>query len=68
MRKREWVADVDYVGPWDTTYTVTLTTDDILIKQNYFLLDGAPSVSYEYFRRVMGNSESPYDYALSEGW
>lgn len=65
---REWVADVDYVGPWDTTYTVTLTADDILIKQNYFLLDGAPSVSYEYFRRVTGNTESPYDYALSEGW
>ena len=64
----EWVADVDYVGPWDTTYTVTLTTDDILIKQNYFLLDGAPSVSYEYFHRVMGNTESPYEYALSEGW
>lgn len=64
----EWVADVDYVGPWDTTYTVTLTADDILIKQNYFLLDGAPSVSYEYFRRVTGNTESPYEYALSEGW
>ena len=64
----EWVADVDYVGPWDTTYTVTLTADDILIKQNYFLLDGAPTVSYEYFRRVMGNTESPYDDALSEGW
>ena len=64
----EWVADVDYVGPWDTTYTVTLTADDILIKQNYFLLDGAPYVSYEYFRRVTGNTESPYDYALSEGW
>ena len=64
----EWVADVDHVGPWDTTYTVTLTADDILIKQNYFLLDGAPSVSYEYFRRVMGNTESTYDYALSEGW
>ncbi len=64
----EWVADVDYVGPWDTTYTVTLTADDILIKQNYFLLDGAPSVSYEYFRRVTGNTESSYDYAQSEGW
>ena len=47
-----WVADVDYVGPWDTTYTLTLTSDDILIKQNYFLLDGAPTVSYEYFRRI----------------
>lgn len=48
----EWVADVNYTGPWDTTYAVTLTVDDILIKQNYFLLDGAPSVSYEYFSRV----------------
>ena len=47
-----WVADLNYVGLWDTTYTVTLTADDILIKQNYFLLDGAPSVSYEYFRRA----------------
>lgn len=64
----EWVADVNYVGPWDTTYTVTLTAEDILIKQNYFLLDGAPSVSYEHFRRVTGNTESPYDYAQSEGW
>lgn len=49
-----WVADVDYIGPWDTTYTITLTADGILIKQNYFLLDGAPSVSYEYFCRVEG--------------
>lgn len=47
-----WVGDLDYVGPWETTYTVTLTVDDILIKQNYFLVDGAPTVSYEYFRRV----------------
>lgn len=47
-----WVADLDYVGPWDTTYAITLTADGILIKQNYFLLDGAPTVSYEFFRRV----------------
>ena len=47
-----WVADLDYVGPWDTTYAFTLTADDILIKQNYFLIDGAPAVSYEYFRRA----------------
>ena len=47
-----WVADLDYVGPWDTTYAFTLTVDDILIKQNYYLLDGAPSVSYEYFCRA----------------
>ena len=49
----EWVADLDYVGPWDTTHSFTLTSDDILIKQNYFLLDGAPTVSYEYFCRVV---------------
>ena len=48
----EWVADLDYVGPWDTTYVITLTVDDVLIKQNYYLLDGAPTVSYEYFCRV----------------
>lgn len=47
-----WVADLAYVGPWDTTYAFTLTADDILIKQNRYLLDGAPSVSYEYFRRI----------------
>ena len=46
-----WVGDLDYVGPWDTTYTFTLTVDDVLIKQNHFLVDGAPAVSYEYFRR-----------------
>lgn len=49
----EWVADLDYTGPWDTTYAITLTADDILIKQNYYLLDGAPTVSYEYFSRVV---------------
>ena len=49
----EWVADLDYIGPYDTTYAVTLTADDILIKQNYYLLDGAPTVSYEYFSRVV---------------
>ena len=47
-----WVGDLDYVGPWDTTYTFTLTVDDVLIKQNHFLVDGAPAVSYEYFRRA----------------
>jgi hypothetical protein len=40
------------VGPWNTTYAFTLTVDDILIKQNHFLVDGAPMVSYEYFCRA----------------
>ncbi len=47
-----WVADVDYVGRFDTTFAITLTEDNILILQNYFLLDGAPSVSYEFFERA----------------
>lgn len=47
-----WVGDLDYVGPWDTTYTVTMTVDGLLIKQNHFLVDGAPMVSYEYFSRA----------------
>ena len=47
-----WLADVDYVGPWGTTYTLTLLEDGTLLVQNYFLLDGAPSVSYEWFERV----------------
>lgn len=46
-----WMAELAYVGLYDTTYAVTLTVDDILIKQNYFLVDGAPRVSYECFIR-----------------
>ena len=47
-----WVMDVDIIGPYNTTYAITLTEDGTLIKQNYFLMDGAPTVSYEYFSRV----------------
>jgi hypothetical protein len=47
-----WLADVDHVGPWDTTYAVTLLEDGTLMLQNYFTIDGAPAVSYEWFRRV----------------
>lgn len=47
----QWVMDVDYIGPYDTEYTVTLLEDGRLLKQNYFLIDGAPTVSYEYFAK-----------------
>lgn len=47
-----WFADVEHVGPWDTTYAVTLLEDGRLLLQNYWEMDGAPSVSYEWFERV----------------
>ena len=47
-----WLAEVDHVGPWDTTYTVTLLEDGTLMLQNYFTIDGAPVVSYEWYRRA----------------
>lgn len=47
-----WLADVDHVGPYDTTYAITGLEDGALLLQNYWLMDGAPSVSYEWFRRV----------------
>ena len=47
-----WLAEVDYVGPWGTTYTITLLDDGTLLVHNYFLLDGAPSVSIEWFKRT----------------
>lgn len=47
----QWVMDVDYIGPYDTEYTVTLLEDGRLLKQNYFLIDGAPMVSYEVFAK-----------------
>lgn len=64
-----WLAEVAHVGPWDTTYTVTLLEDGTLLVQNYFELDGVPTATYEWYRRAeYGDSISPYDYALSQGW
>ncbi len=47
-----WYTDVDYVGDHDTTYAVTLLADGTLLLQNYFTIDGAPMVSYEWFKRI----------------
>ena len=47
-----WLAEVDHVGPWDTTYAVTLLPDGTLLLRNYWEMDGAPTVSYSEFRRV----------------
>lgn len=47
-----WVAEVAYEGSFDTYYTLTLLTDDRLLLQNYWIMDGAPMVSYEWFERI----------------
>lgn len=47
-----WYADIDYVGEFSTTYAITLLADGTLLLQNYFTIDGAPAVSYEWFKRV----------------
>lgn len=47
-----WVANVDHTGPYNTTYAVTLLEDDTLMLQNYWLMDGAPMVSYKWYRRI----------------
>lgn len=47
-----WYADIDYVGEYNTTYAITLLEDGTLLLQNYFTVDGAPMVSYEWFKRI----------------
>lgn len=48
----EWSANVDYIGPYDTTYVLTIQEDGTLLLQNRFEFDGYPAVSYECFRRM----------------
>lgn len=49
-----WIASVEYVGEYDTVYSVTLLEDDTLLMQMYWQMDGAPMVSYSGYRRVGG--------------
>lgn len=47
-----WLADVDHVGQYDTTYCVTLLEDGTLLLQNYWEVDGSMNASYAWFRRA----------------
>ena len=47
-----WYAKVDHKGKDDTAYSITLLEDGNLLLQNYFTVDGAPMVSYEWFKHV----------------
>lgn len=47
-----WAAEVDHVGSYGTTYRLTVLRDGTLLVQNYWLMDGAPTVSYAWYRRV----------------
>ena len=51
----EWYADVDYASEIyieEITFCITLLENGDLMLQNFWYLDGAPTVSYEWFRRV----------------
>lgn len=50
----QWLAAVNYAGKYGTEYTITLLYDDTLVLQRYWEMDGAPSVSYEYYHRTVG--------------
>lgn len=48
----QWKANVEYVGPYDTFYAITVLDDGTLLMQSYWEVDGAPTVSYSFFQRA----------------
>ena len=48
----QWVAAVNYTGPFGTEYHLTLLYNDTLLLQRYWVADGAPMVSYACYRRA----------------
>lgn len=48
----EWMAQVDHTGNFGMTYTLALLEDGSLLLRNYWLMEGAPMVSYEWFTRA----------------
>lgn len=47
-----WVADVQHTGDYETSWTVTLLSNGELLLQTFWVMDGAPMVSYEWFERI----------------
>ena len=47
----QWYAVVNYTGDFGTEYRMTLFPEGTLVVQNYWEMDVAPMVGYEYFRR-----------------
>ena len=48
----QWSATVDYTDAYGTEFTLTVLDDGMLMLRNYWEMDGAPMVSYAWFRRV----------------
>lgn len=48
----QWSATVNYTGANGTEYTLTVLEDDTLLLQYYWEVDGAPMVSYGWYRRI----------------
>ena len=69
----QWLGAVNYTGKNGTGYDVTLLDYDTLLLREEWVVDGAAMVGDRYFRRVWEDdtdysTESPYDYAISQGW
>ena len=48
-----WMASVDYLGNWDSTYSVTLLPDDTLLIRIYWEIDGGiPMVAHKAYCRI----------------
>ena len=47
--ERQWEPNLDETFVVSDNYEVRMAEDGTLLLQNYFELDGAPTVSYEWF-------------------
>ncbi len=46
-----WIAEVDHTGVFGQSFALAIV-EDTLVLRSYFMVDGAPGVSYETFRRI----------------
>ena len=48
----KWFASVDHIGPYGTTYKVTVLDNGTLMMQQFWYMDNCPMVSYAWFTRA----------------
>ena len=47
-----WLAEVQHLGEYETSWALTLLADGKLLLQTFWIMDGAPMVSYQWFERI----------------